>query len=121
MRLSPFLGKTKAAGRLDLTFRCLAFFRLGERAMLRESLRLGREAWGGDPPDTSHPGIYSALLDEGNIWTRALSGEEADGDFKAVEEKSRVGAGVGHQVRRMKRIEEKKLPVRILKGKRARS
>ena len=59
----------------------------GERVITREPLIIGREAWGGDPPDTSSPGIYSGLLDEVKIWARALSDEEVEADFKTLDGK----------------------------------
>ena len=39
-------------------------------------LRIGWEAWGGDPPDGSTPGPFRGLIDEVKIWARPLSADE---------------------------------------------
>jgi len=46
------------------------------RATNLEPLILGREAWGGDPPQGATPGFYAGLIDEVKVWTRALSTDE---------------------------------------------
>lgn len=44
----------------------------GARFANDEPLVIGREAWGGDPPSTRQPGLFSGLIDDLKIWTRAL-------------------------------------------------
>lgn len=39
-------------------------------------LRIGWEAWGGDPPKGETPGPFRGLIDEVKIWARLLSAEE---------------------------------------------
>ncbi len=51
------------------------------RATNYEPLILGREAWGGDPPDAKTPGFFVGLMDEVKIWTRALTAEEVRKEF----------------------------------------
>jgi hypothetical protein len=46
------------------------------RAQNAQPLIIGREAWGGDPVDSSKPGFFMGDIDEVRIWTRALSAEE---------------------------------------------
>ena len=58
----------------------------GVRCNNSEPLVIGREAWGGDPPNGSQPGIFAGLLDELHIWTRALSPEEIQADLAAAEQ-----------------------------------
>lgn len=41
-----------------------------------QALRIGWEAWGGDPPDAAVPGYFTGLIDEVKIWARPLSAEE---------------------------------------------
>ncbi|MCX7599240.1 MAG: hypothetical protein N2512_10315 [Armatimonadetes bacterium] len=40
------------------------------------ALRIGWEAWGGDPPKGETPGPFHGLIDEVKIWARPLSAEE---------------------------------------------
>ncbi len=56
------------------------------RVISREPLILGREAWGGDPPDVKTPGLYAGLLDEVKVWTRSLSAEEIQADAAALKQ-----------------------------------
>jgi len=44
-----------------------------KRAVNSEPLLLGREAWGGSPPIYGMPGFYVGLMDEIQIWPRALT------------------------------------------------
>jgi len=41
-----------------------------------QALRIGWEAWGGDPPKADVPGYLTGLIDEVKIWPRCLSPEE---------------------------------------------
>lgn len=56
------------------------------RATNLEPLILGREAWGGDPPQGDTPGLYAGLIDEVKIWTRALSADEVLVEIGSVKE-----------------------------------
>ncbi|MBI2300969.1 MAG: hypothetical protein HYU66_18820 [Armatimonadetes bacterium] len=47
-----------------------------DRASTSEPLILGREAWGGDPPNGATPGFFVGQMDQLRIWTRALSPAE---------------------------------------------
>jgi len=51
------------------------------RATNVEPLILGREAWGGDPPQGDTPGFFVGLIDEVKIWTRALTPEEIRAEY----------------------------------------
>lgn len=54
----------------------------GTRCSNGEPLVIGREAWGGDPPTESSPGMFVGLIGETKIWTRLLSTEEIAAEFK---------------------------------------
>jgi hypothetical protein len=54
------------------------------RATNTEPLILGREAWGGDPPQGDTPGFYVGLMDEVKVWTRALTAEEIRKEFSVT-------------------------------------
>jgi len=57
------------------------------RATNDEPVILGREAWGGDPPNSNQPGFFMGLIDEVKIWTRALSPEEIQAEATAPQDK----------------------------------
>ena len=48
----------------------------GKLCACAEPVILGREQWGGNPPNGQTPGYYTGLLDEVKMWARALSPEE---------------------------------------------
>ncbi|MBI2300208.1 MAG: hypothetical protein HYU66_14895 [Armatimonadetes bacterium] len=52
----------------------------GGRSSNDQPLILGREAWGGDPPQGDTPGFFVGAMDEVRIWGRALSAEEVAGE-----------------------------------------
>lgn len=41
-----------------------------------QALRIGWEAWGGDPPEADVPGYLTGMIDEVKVWPRCLSPEE---------------------------------------------
>ncbi len=41
-----------------------------------EPVRIGREAWGGDPPKPDIPGFFKGMIDEVKIWPWAMTAEE---------------------------------------------
>ncbi len=45
-----------------------------------EPLVMGREAWGGDPPDPKQPGFFVGCLDRVRLWTRALPAAEMEAE-----------------------------------------
>ncbi|MBU0607737.1 MAG: LamG domain-containing protein, partial [Armatimonadetes bacterium] len=45
-----------------------------------EPLVMGREAWGGDPPDPKQPGFFVGCLDRVRLWTRALPAAEIEAE-----------------------------------------
>jgi len=49
-----------------------------------ESVIIGREAWGGDPPKGDSPGLLVGCLDEIKIWTRPLSEAEIQAESAAI-------------------------------------
>jgi hypothetical protein len=54
----------------------------GRRVMNSEPLIIGREAWGGDPPDARTPGFFQGRIDEVKIWTRSLTADEIRTEYK---------------------------------------
>jgi hypothetical protein len=54
----------------------------GRRVMNTEPLIIGREAWGGDPPDARTPGFFTGRIDEVKIWTRPLTAEEIRAEYE---------------------------------------
>jgi hypothetical protein len=62
------------------------------RATNLEPLILGREAWGGDPPQGDTPGFYVGLIDEVKVWTRALSADEVLADIRSAKKVPQIQA-----------------------------
>lgn len=56
----------------------------GRLSASAEPLILGREQWGGNPPEGRTPGIYRGLLDEVKLWGRVLSPAEIREEFERV-------------------------------------
>ena len=53
------------------------------RATNTEPVIIGREAWGGDPPNGTTPGLFIGCLDEIKVWTRALPENEIQTGYAA--------------------------------------
>ncbi len=54
----------------------------GKLCASAEPIILGREQWGGNPPHGQTPGVYSGLLDEVKLWSRALTAEEIGAEYR---------------------------------------
>jgi DNA-binding cell septation regulator SpoVG len=52
------------------------------RATNTEPVIIGREAWGGDPPKGTTPGLFIGCLDEIKVWTRDLPEGEIQAEYK---------------------------------------
>jgi DNA-binding cell septation regulator SpoVG len=54
------------------------------RAINTEPVIIGRDAWGGDPPNGTTPGLFIGCLDEIRVWTRPLSEAEVQAEYTAA-------------------------------------
>ena len=51
------------------------------RATNTEPVIIGRDAWGGDPPKGTTPGLFIGCMDEIKVWTRALPEGEIQAEY----------------------------------------
>jgi hypothetical protein len=58
-----------------------------------QELWIGRDAWGGAPPDTTQPGYFPGAIDEVKLWARPLSAAEIAAEAAGL----RRGEGTRHR------------------------
>ena len=48
-----------------------------------EPLVIGREVWGGHPPEGHTPGLYKGVIDEVKVWARVLAPDEVAAEWRS--------------------------------------